>query len=572
MARLRVEGRLLEIGPEDLSLDLEQAASLLLGAGMELSDEVVAALHEKTEGWPVGLYLAALSVQAGGSVSEAPPALGGDDLLVSEYLHLELLSRLPAKQVRFLTRSAVLERMCGGLCDAVLQEKDSAETLRRMQRSNQLLVPLDRQAEWFRYHHLFREMLLMELRRKDPDLEPSLLRRAAVWNEGHGNHEEALEYFLSAGDEDAVAQLLGKLAIPMYREGRISTVMRRFEWLQERGPIDRFPLVAVQASFLFALTGHAAEAERWADAPSAEHLGTLSPDDAMLTEALSMSLRAALCRRGVEAMRSDAEGAIRTFGRAFGTPYLLRGIAILLSGDLEGADRAFEEAAEVEEALGETVDLVLALAERSIVAIMRGAWEEAEGFAARARSIVRDAHLEDYATSALVYAASARVAVHGGDAASARGYLVQAQRLRGQLTHAIPHIAVQTRLELARAYVGLDEIAGARTLLREIDDLLRRRPDLGTLGEQRDELRSQLAMHGSAHPGFQTLTTAELRLIPYLSTHLSFREIGEVLYLSPHTVKSQAISLYRKLGVSSRSEAVRSSREVGLLEGTSVSL
>ena len=97
--------------------------------------------------------------------------------------------------------------------------------------------------------------------------------------------------------------------------------------------------------------------------------------------------------------------------------------------------------------------------------------------------------------------------------------------------------------------------------------MLRRQPDLGILVEQTAQLRSQVGSGRSSNGGFQTLTTAELRLLPYLSTHLSFREIGEELYLSPNTVKSQAISIYRKLGVSSRSDAIRNARTVGLLEG-----
>ena len=436
-----------------------------------------------------------------------------------------------------------------------------------MQRSNQLLVPLDRRSEWYRYHHLFREMLITELERTEPDLVDSLLRRAAGWCEQNEESEQALEYSVSAGDDDTVARLLGMLALPMYRSGRISTILRWCAWLKDRGRIDRYPLVAVQASFLFALTGHVAEAEWWADAADLEQLDGASPEEASLAESLGIFLRAALCRGGIEAMRVDAEGAIRTLGSAFGTPHLLYGIAILLQGDVVGADRAFQDAVEVSEALGQTVDHVMALAERSLLAIGRGAWDQAESLAAEARSIVGRAHLEEYSTSAIVYAASAKVALHGGDAATARAHLVHAQRLRGQLTHALPHFAVQTRLELARVYVGLGEIAGARTLLREISELLQHQPDLGTLVHQSDELRSQLARRGSAAHDFQTLTTAELRLLPLLSTHFTFREIGEMLFVSPNTVKSQAISIYRKLGVSSRSEAVQNAREIGLLEG-----
>ena len=159
------------------------------------------------------------------------------------------------------------------------------------------------------------------------------------------------------------------------------------------------------------------------------------------------------------------------------------------------------------------------------------------------------------------------MALHGGDGQLARQHLIDAQRLRGQLTYSLPYLAVQTRLELARAYIAVDEIAGARTLLREIGELLQRRPGLGALVEETDELRLQLAAHGSATGGFQTLTTAEIRLLPLLTTHFTFREIGEELFVSPNTVKSQAMSIYRKLGASSRSEAIRNARTIGLLEG-----
>ena len=139
--------------------------------------------------------------------------------------------------------------------------------------------------------------------------------------------------------------------------------------------------------------------------------------------------------------------------------------------------------------------------------------------------------------------------------------------LRPQATHALPYYAVQARRELTRAYLALADLTAARTLLREVDDLLRWRPDLGTLPEQADKLRSQLDhLHGDL-VGASSLTTAELRLLPLLATHHSFREIGQRLHLSPHTVKSQAVSIYRKLGVSSRSKAIQQLREAGLLAG-----
>jgi LuxR family maltose regulon positive regulatory protein len=173
--------------------------------------------------------------------------------------------------------------------------------------------------------------------------------------------------------------------------------------------------------------------------------------------------------------------------------------------------------------------------------------------------------MEEYPTSALAYAVAARVAVHRGDTRGARELLARAQRLRLGLTYALPYYAVQARLELARAFLALADAGGAATMLREIESILRRRPDLGALPAQVDELRDGLkVMHGQA-PGASTLTEAELRLLPRLATHLSFREIGERLYLSRHTVKSHAMAIYRKLNVTSRNAAVERSRELGLL-------
>jgi LuxR family maltose regulon positive regulatory protein len=136
------------------------------------------------------------------------------------------------------------------------------------------------------------------------------------------------------------------------------------------------------------------------------------------------------------------------------------------------------------------------------------------------------------------------------------------------LTYALPYLAVQVRIELARVHLALADIAGARTLMREVDDLLRRRPGLGTLAGEAGALRAQLSRErGSSVPGASALTAAELRLLPLLSTHLSFPEIGGELFLSRFTIKSQANSIYRKLGVSSRTQAVSRSLELGLLAG-----
>jgi LuxR family transcriptional regulator, maltose regulon positive regulatory protein len=156
------------------------------------------------------------------------------------------------------------------------------------------------------------------------------------------------------------------------------------------------------------------------------------------------------------------------------------------------------------------------------------------------------------------------VAVHQGDIAQAQQQLARATRLRPLLTYALPYLAVQTLLELGRTCLALDDAAGVRVVLRQARDVVRRRPDLGILPSQVEELWSKLNIGRGGIVGVSSLTAAELRLLPLLTTHLSFPEIGERLNLSRHTVKTQAISVYRKLGVSSRSQAVQRAQQLGL--------
>jgi LuxR family maltose regulon positive regulatory protein len=192
-------------------------------------------------------------------------------------------------------------------------------------------------------------------------------------------------------------------------------------------------------------------------------------------------------------------------------------------------------------------------------------WTQAATLADQAHGVVRDGRLDNYVASGLVHAVVARTALHRGEVPRAQAQLGRAARLRPLLTYALPYFAVQTLLELGRAYLALDDGAGARVVLRQARDVLRRRPDLGILPSQAEELGGKLDTVRGGTVGVSSLTTAELRLLPLLSTHLSFREIGERLYVSHHTVKTQAISIYRKLGVSSRGEAIQRARDLGLL-------
>ena len=195
----------------------------------------------------------------------------------------------------------------------------------------------------------------------------------------------------------------------------------------------------------------------------------------------------------------------------------------------------------------------------------RGQWPEAAGRLERALATIDEHRLHDYVTCLLAFAGAARLSVHRGDLTGARRHLAQAMRARPSATYALPSLAVQLRLQLAKVYFSIAEVAIARQLLREIDDILTHRPALGTLTEEAEEFRRVLASSAAGVTGRAPLTPAELRLLPYLQTHLTAGGIAERLFVSSHTVKAEVKSIYRKLGVSSRHDAVQEATAVGLL-------
>ena len=186
-----------------------------------------------------------------------------------------------------------------------------------------------------------------------------------------------------------------------------------------------------------------------------------------------------------------------------------------------------------------------------------------------AEACVDEAGLNDYSTSAIVRVAAARVALHEGRAPDARVALIRAHRLRPMLNHGIPWVTAGVGIELTRIHLALGEAAAARTTLRETEQVLEVRPDMGVLVDDARELRDRLA--ATSGPGgawAMSLTGAELRLLPYLATHLTIPEIATRLFISRNTVKTEAVSIYRKLSASSRSEAIERAVEVGLLESS----
>ena len=239
-----------------------------------------------------------------------------------------------------------------------------------------------------------------------------------------------------------------------------------------------------------------------------------------------------------------------------------------MAGDPDQADVLFEDAvAEGRAEAGQNIGACVALAERSLLAIGKSAWDLGRRYLSEARSVAREANLADYPPVTILHAAAARIALHEADPARAREELTRAQRLRPGLTYALPHLAVQARIELARCHLALSDLSAARTLLGRPTGSSSGDPASATSSARPTTSGGTFPAPGSSALGASALTDAELRLLPMLATHLTFPEIAAEMFLSRNTIKTEANSIYRKLGATSRSQAVARSRELRLLEG-----
>ncbi|HEY6692395.1 MAG TPA: hypothetical protein VI006_06060, partial [Solirubrobacteraceae bacterium] len=365
LGALRARGPAVVIGPDQLRLDEAEARQLLRAAGLDLAHAEVAELTEHTEGWSAGLYLAALSAKASGAGVSSATEFRGDDRSVADYLRSELLSQLPREELRFLTRTAVLEPMSGPLCDAVLESSASAAELAALERSNLFVVALDRNEHWYRYHHLFQELLRSELERGEPEIVPQLLTRASNWCEANGQPESAIRYAQAAGDVDRVARLVVLYVLPTYYSGRAATVEGWLTWLAGQWTTtEPDAAVAVIGAIVAGLWGRPAEADRWADAAErGSHDGAMPDGSASIDSWLAL-MRAQFCDRGVARMRADAELTVATVPRGSQfRPSALIALALShwLAGELDQADDLFADAAEEGLELGADASAAAAL-------------------------------------------------------------------------------------------------------------------------------------------------------------------------------------------------------------------
>jgi LuxR family transcriptional regulator, maltose regulon positive regulatory protein len=537
---LRADRRMFELRARDMAMTRSEAHSLLSAAGIRVAGDGLDTLMLRTEGWPAGLYLAALSLGAQRNVDDALARFAGDDLVVADYLRDELLTQLEPDQLTFLLHTSVLDTLSGPLCDAVLEAGGSARMLGTLAHSNALLVSLDRAGTAYRHHVLFGEMLRAELRRLDPTLEPQLHSRATAWYEEHGEIDSAIQHAIAAGDPEQSGELLLRHASSYIGHGANQALQSWLDRFNE-DQLSDVPALAVASAASRLASGEGDQARHWLAAATRNPAG----------------------RRSAGSPRVEA--AVQYLGAMLAGDGLAPGATQHLTGDWTGARATLEEGARSSVLAAPHVQ-ALCLAQLALLQMDEDDWSAATILSERARSRVEACGLADYPIAALVYAVSALVCSHAGRVEEAHRDLRIASRLAARLVDFVPWYEAETHVVLARASLGVSDVAGARPRLAGAARLVRRVPEATTLRIWLADACSQLeAATGSAADGL-ALTAAELRVLQVLPTHLSFPAIGTQLFVSTNTVKTHVRALYRKLDASSRSEAVAHAAAAGLLE------
>lgn len=566
IGRLRAHRGLTEFGRADLVMTKTECGALLSGLGLELGPRQLDILVRHTEGWPAVLYLAGLALGEEPNLAEAIAQFAGDDRIVVDYLREEFLVPVSRRRLEFLRRVSVLDRLSGDICDAVLGRTGSATVLRDLSRSNLMLIPLDRKDEWFRFHSLFGEMLRSELHRMEPAKEAEAHLRASDWWAEHGDRDRAIHHAIEGEAFERAGELLF-IGVPEYiSRGRNATVRR---WLDRLGE-DRVAsdaALSLTATYSHITRGGGSQAAHWAAVSAGLlDLTEASPMKDLLTSGLGL-IEAAFGRDGAEAMSAKAAAAAALLPDD--SPYLsmcclLEGVGLHLRGLREPASERLSEGAR-RGAVGAPNIQVLSLAQLTLLAIELDDWQHAGVLASQARAQVERSGLGDYPTMALVLAVSAFVRSRTGKVEKAAADQQLAIRLLEGLDAFPPWYETETRIVLARTAARLDDARTATMMLEEARRLLSLTSDATTLGEWIEQTDADTEIVSAS--GVKDLTPAELRVLQFLPSHLSLPQIAAQVFVSPNTVKTQAQGVYRKLGVSSRREAVEHARAAGLLDG-----
>jgi LuxR family maltose regulon positive regulatory protein len=567
LARLRAAGEMVEIRARELRFAPREAAALVQAvADVQLGEPDLADLMERTEGWPAGLYLAALSLRGHPSPHAFVREFTGDNRFIVDFLADEVLSRQPDEIQQFLVRTSILTRFCVPLCDAVTGTADAAKIIETLERENLFLVLLDDNRRWYRYHHLFAQLLRSQLAVTEPDSVRALHQRASAWHQQSGSTEEAVSHALGADDAVTAVDLIARCWHSYVDMGRTATVRG---WMRSLGD-DRIaanPLAAHCAAWAAALTGDRETVHRWLPVIEAGHHEGPLPDGMQSLPSSAALLRGVFGFDGLRVMRESAATAV-TLERDPTSPFysLARGalgFSLYLSGDPTAAAGPLEQAVQSQASL--PLARMLSLSVLSLVAAELGRLSKAQEYADEARILADRGDLSRAPQSSLAYTAVGAVYAARGQLAEARGELERALRSRRRVFGISPWPTLEPTFWLARVQLDLGDRAGAAERADEARDVLAALPD-GTqaLQARLAELDRRIAGRPRVVSLAEPLTEREVAVLRLLGGSLSVREIGQELYVSANTVKTHTQAIYRKLGVSTRHDAVEQGKQLGI--------
>jgi LuxR family maltose regulon positive regulatory protein len=568
LARLRAAGDMAELRAQDLQFSPAEVAGLLRAiSAIELSEPDLADLLERTEGWPAGVYLAALSLRGHPSPSAFIHQFTGDNRFIVDFLAEEVLSRQPGEIRQFLMRTAILGRFCAPLCDAVAGSANAAEIIDVLERENLFIVPLDETRQWFRYHHLFAQVLHTQLTSTEPGLVPTLHERASAWHRQWGSVGEAVKYALAAGDMANAAALIARHWYAYVSVGRVATVRRWMDSLADE-QIAANPLVAHCAAWAAALTGEPEPVRRWLPVLEAGHHEGPLPDGMRSLKSSAALLRGVYGFDGLRVMRESARMAADLENNPKSPWHALArgalGFSLYLSGELHEAAETLGEAERSEAPV--PLIRILTLSTSSLVAAELGRLPRAMELASGARAVAADGDLSDTPQCSLAYTATGAVLAMQGRLDEARSEFTRGVHCRLRAPGMSPWATLEALLRLAQVLLDLGDDSGAAEAIDEAQDVLTFFPDgVEALRARVEKLRRRLVVRPRGGADADSLTEREMAVLRLLRGTLSLREIGQELYVSPNTIKTHAQAIYRKLGVSTRHDAVAHARDAGIL-------
>lgn len=570
LGRLRARGLLGEIRARELAFTPYEARELLVEReGVRLDDRDVELLVERTEGWPAGLYLAALWLRELDDPGGGVEAFHGDHRHVADYLTSEVLDVLDEETRRFMLESSTFGTFTARLCDAVLERADSAERLRELERSNGFLVALDAQGDWYRYHQLFGELLELELETVEPGAAAALHARASAWCLREGLLEDALTHADASGDLELVARILADEHLVLLRSGRLETVLHWCSRLPEDALLEH-PVLGCVAGLAAGLLGRSVHVRRrfitLAERARDERPGAWTPyEEAALGLARATWVEDDLGKAVGVARRTVAVG--REVPEIVVPALASLAFLLYLTGEHEEARSLAEEAVARPEATARPHGLVLALATLSLVETDDGRPAPGESHAREALRFAAEGGVDLTASGGAACVALAAALAAQTKLSEAERLAIQGERLRSHPEPEAGHLHALLVLAGIRARRGRLEHAAED--LDRAERGLETFHDPGRLTELAAAVERTLATARTvAGAVAEKPSTAELGVLRLLATDLTQREIGRSLFLSLNTVKTHTRALYRKLGAASREEAVERATALGLLDET----